>query len=349
MVMFDHPALSAWAADPDTRQAISFEADLQAMLRFEVELAAVQAELQIIPPEAADRIEAMVAEFQPDMESIGRATARDGVIVPGLVRQLRAALPDDETAHNLHLGATSQDVIDTALMLRLQGLLPGYVSRMDDIERRLQGLRTEWGDRPLMAVTWRRDALQMTVGDRIASWSAGLAAAQAQLIRVQEEDLAVQFAGPIGTLDAFGARGADLRAILAARLGLLDPGMSWHTERGRLLRIATALVATTAALGKIGADIGLMAQDGTGKVTLDGGSSSSMPHKVNPVDAELLVAQAAFAGGLLGMMGQAGVHASERDGAAWTLEWMVLPQTLDCAGGALRATDRLLCAIQDLG
>ena len=342
---FDHPVLAAWIGDPATEAALSWEAELAAMLRFERALAEAQAELGLIPVEVVGALRATEG-FAPDLDALRAATARDGVVVPGLVTQLRAAA--GEAARHLHHGATSQDVIDTALMLRLVGLLHNYENRLGEIDDRLDDLALRWGARPLMAVTRMRDALPITVGDRIATWRAGVASARAQVARVRAEDLALQLAGPVGTL-GFGEDGPRLRAALAERLGLRDPGGSWHTERGRLLRIGGALAACTAALGKLGADLGLMAQDGVGAVVLEGGASSSMTHKVNPVDAELLATLAAHAAAAQGSLAHAALHASERSGLAWTLEWLALPQLLRATGGALRTGARVLDNVREMG
>ena len=347
MTSFMHPILAAWIGDPETERMLGFEAELAAILRFEGALAEAQAALGLIPNDAVPAIRAALDGFTPDLDALRGATARDGVVVPGLVAQLRP--PAGEAGRYLHYGATSQDVVDTALMLRLAGLLPDYARRLGAIEARLDDLREAWGARPLMAVTRMRDALPITVADRMANWTDGVRAARGQIDRVAVEDTAVQLAGPVGTLHAFGSDGPVLRAALAERLGLRDPGASWHVERGRILRIGAALSACAVALGKIGADVGLMAQDGIGAVRLRGGGSSSMPHKVNPVDAELLVALATHAGASHGALVQAGVHACERSGAAWALEWLSLPALLRATGGAIRATERLLDAVIEMG
>ncbi|WP_308916620.1 lyase family protein [Jannaschia sp. LMIT008] len=347
MTAFDHPVLSAWVDDAETGMRMGWDAELAAMLRFEIALAATQSEMGLIPADAADALRRDLDGFRPDMDGLRRGTARDGVVVPALIAQMREAT--GAAGRHLHHGATSQDVIDTALMLCLADLLPRFAERLGDLEDRLAALSDRWGDRPLMAVTRMRDALPITVADRIAAWSSGVRVAREQVSRVRAEDMAVQLAGPVGTLGRFGDDGPPLRAALAARLDLRDPGGAWHTERGRLCRVGSALSVCCAALGKIGADIGSMAQDGTDAVQLDGGASSSMAHKVNPVDAELLIALALHAAAQNGVLGAAALHGSERSGPAWTLEWLALPPLVRTTGGALRATERLLAAIRRMG
>ncbi|WP_226781419.1 3-carboxy-cis,cis-muconate cycloisomerase [Oceaniglobus trochenteri] len=346
--VFDHPVLSGWAGDEATRLALSFEADLAAMLRFESALARSQADLGLVPDSAAVRIGQACAGFQPDIAALRASTARDGVVVPGLIDQLRRAV-DAPARQYLHMGATSQDVVDTSLMLRLKPLLAGYERQLEALETEVGALADQWGDRPLMAVTRMRAALPFSVGDRLCTWKQGLVAARHRLRGMQDTGLALQFAGPVGTLDKFTDGGGALRAALAERLGLPDPGGPWHVERSRMFHLATTLAQTTQATGKIGIDVALMVQDGIDALALTGGSSSSMPHKVNPVDAELLVALARKSSLNLGAAGLSAVHENERSGISWTLEWLCFPDLLASTGAALGVTARLLRSFRRMG
>ena len=345
---FDHLVFSAWAGDEDVAAALSFETELAAMLWFETELAQAEAECGVIPATAAQAIARVCAGFKPDMGGLCAAMRRDGVVVPDLIRQLRAAM-DAPHARFLHHGATSQDVIDTALMLRLGPLLDRFEGRLDRVLVELDRLDAAFGQRPLMGYTRLRAALPITVGDRIRTWRSPLVTCRRQLPALRERLLAVQFGGPVGTLDALGSRGASVRAALARRLGLRDPGESWHIDRARLLDLGRWLAGVNAACGKIGVDLGLMAQDGIAAAILGGGGSSSMPHKVNPVDAELLGALASHAATLLGGLHQAAVHEYERSGSAWILEWLTLPPMLNATGSGLCAARRLLVSVEALG
>ena len=344
---FDHSVLSAWLGDEEVARALGWEAELAAMLRFWVELAAAEADHGAIPREAAGAIARAAPGFAPDLARLREATRRDGMTVPGLAAQLRGAVGPPHGAH-LHHGATSQDVIDTALALRLAPVLDLLGARLDGLTRALDALDARWGARPLMATTRMRAALPIAVSDRIAGWRGPLARQAAALPGLRAEVATLQLAGPVGTLGALGERGPMVRATLAARLGLADPGGSWQVDRGRLGALAGWLAGLTGALGKIGLDLGLMAQDGVGAATLSGGASSSMPHKVNPVDAELLAALARHGAMLLGGWHQA-IHENERSGAAWTLEWLVLPPMVEGAGAATLAAGRLVASIVSIG
>ena len=153
----------------------------------------------------------------------------------------------------------------------------------------------------------------------------------------------------MGTLDRRADPWADVRPRLAARLGLTDPGRSWHTDRTPLVVASAPFEATARAMGKIGLDAGLMAMDPVGALRVSGGASSSMPHKVNPVDAELAVAAARHAALLHGGLAGAALHELERSGAGWTLEWLILPQLAASAGAGLAAVERLLGAVEGIG
>lgn len=344
MSPFAHPVLGAWMGDPPTLAALSWEAEVAAMTRFWAALAGAQAAVGVIPAASAEAIAAAMAEPPPPPEALAERTRADGVVVPGLVAALRPRLPEAARAH-LHHGATSQDAVDTALMLRLGDVLGDHAARLDALAGRLRALAARHGDRPLTAVTRLRDALPVTVGDRIGAWRVGVREA-ATGCRAARTALPVQLGGPVGTLEALGDRGPAVRASLARRLDLADPGRSWHATRGPILDAARAFEATARALGKLGLDLGLMAMDPVGAVVLSGGASSSMPHKVNPVDAELLVALARHAAALLGAVAGAGLHELERSGAGWTAEWLALPPLVASAGGAVGAAERLIDAVR---
>ena len=344
---FEHPVLGAWMGDPATLRALSWEAEAAALMRFWTALAEAQAEAGVIPWASAWSVAAALARPPPAPEALAPRMRADGVVVPGLVEALRDRLPEAVRVH-LHHGATSQDALDTALVLRLGDVLSDHADRLGGIDACLDGLADRFGDRPLMAVTRMRDALPIAARDRIDVWRAGVAEARAACAAARDA-APVQLGGPVGTLSALGARGPAVRAGLARRLGLADPGRAWHTDRGPVTACGATLERTARALGKMGLDLGLMAQDPVGAVTLAGGASSSMPHKVNPVDAELLVALARHAAALLGALAGAGLHELERSGAAWAQEWIALPQLAACSGGALAAAERILAAVRKIG
>ncbi len=162
------------------------------------------------------------------------------------------------------------------------------------------------------------------------------------------ELLVVQFGGAAGTLDALGENGPAVRAALADKLGLAD-APQWHSQRDTIADFASWLSLVTASLGKFGQDVALMALDGSAIRLSGGGGSSAMPHKQNPVKAEVLETLARFNAVQVGAMHQAAIHPLERSGAAWTLEWLVLPQMVVAAAAALRLAGDLIGDIETLG
>jgi 3-carboxy-cis,cis-muconate cycloisomerase len=321
------------------------EADLKAMLAFESALAAVQADAGLLPRTSARAIAVAAAEIAVDPRAISEEINRDGLAVPALVDVLRKQLAQEVRPH-LHLGTTSQDLIDTSLMLRAKAAMAIVMRRLEQIAELLQALHAQFGSRPLIGRTRMQRALPITVGDRVQSWldsvrQAGKCAAAL--------DFPVQLGGPVGTISFPGVDIEALRANLASRLGL-SPSTPWHSMRMPVMRIGEACCAVSGCLGKLGADITLMAQNEAGEARLSGtGSSSAMPHKQNPVKAEILIALARFNASQLGCLHQAMVHENERSGAAWTLEWLVLPQMVLTAGASTRVALELVHSVEALG
>jgi 3-carboxy-cis,cis-muconate cycloisomerase len=197
-----------------------------------------------------------------------------------------------------------------------------------------------------MARTRMQRALEVRVADRIGIWKAPLLHHLDALAGLQVNAVAAQLAGPVGTLDELGDKGPLVRKRLAERLGLADPGGSWHTDRARIVDIGHWLAKVSGTLGKIGQDVVLMAQNEVGEVRLEGGGqSSAMAHKRNPISAELLVTLARYNAVELGALHQALVHEGERSGSAWTLEWLALPQMVATTGASLKLAKSMLDAL----
>lgn len=335
------PLISALAGDDAIADLLSDEAHLHALLAVERTLAEASAESGWISPDSATAIAEVIEAFSPDWERLKQGMARNGVVVPELVAQLRQRLPEAHRAA-LHKGATSQDIIDTALMLQLGKVLVLIEPRIGDILAQLDMLAGHYGDHPLMAHTRMQAALPTHWGDKLVGWAEPLGRHLAALETLRSGALPVQLGGPVGDRSSFGGYGDAIAASIARRLGLVDAA-PWHANRETIVGLGGRLAMLTGTLGKLGADVALLAQTEVKAVTLtDGGVSSAMAHKSNPVAAETLVALARFNAGLAGTLQQAMVHEYERSGAAWTLEWLVLPPMLETAGASLRTTRLLL-------
>lgn len=336
-----YPLLSALAGDTEIDALLSDAAQLTAMLAVETALAEASADCGWIAEDAATSIKSALAGFKPDWTALAAGMAQDGVVVPALLRQLRAALPEPHRAA-LHKGATSQDVIDTALMRQLAQVFDLYEARLTALLARFDALAAEAGTRPLMAHTRMQAALPTTWGAKIGSWGEPLQRYLRALEAMRRTLLVVQLGGPVGDRASFDTHGDAIASGMARRLDLGIAG-PWQATRDPIVALGNLLALISGSLGKLGADVALLAQSEVGALRLEGaGGSSAMAHKANPVTAEVLVALARSNAGLSGILGQAMLHEYERSGAAWTLEWLTLPPMLTTTGASLRLSLRLL-------
>jgi 3-carboxy-cis,cis-muconate cycloisomerase len=325
--------------DEEIARWFSSEAEIAAMLDYEVALAKAQAKSGLVSVEAASAIEKLRAGFGPDRDKLTAGIRRDGMAVPDLVRQLREALPKDHR-DALHLRSTSQDVIDTALMLRLKPVLALLRTRLERVIAAIDRLDSQYGALAQMGRTRMQRALPVKVSDRLSAWRAPLERNLVRLVALVPRLLVLQTGGPVGT-----DQGPWVEA-LARELGLSAAPQSWQTARDNLAELASWLSLVSGALGKIGQDVALMAQSEIGEITIEGaGTSSAMHHKQNPVPAELLVAMARFNATQLSGLHQALIHEQERSGAAWALEWMILPAMVETTAASLNMTVQLLARL----
>jgi 3-carboxy-cis,cis-muconate cycloisomerase len=341
---FDHPFLSGLFGDDEMAACFSTEADIRAMLAFEAALARAEAACKLIPEAAAERIAEIAATFTPDTALLKAAVSTDGVVIPELVRQLKEAIGGTEVRF-VHFGATSQDAIDTSLMLRLKMVTKILTDRIVAILSELDGLDEHFGQTPLMAYTRMQAAIPITVSDRLSSWRTPLKECHE---RLTQEVFPIQFGGPAGTLDKLGSQAEAVRSLIAQDLGLLSMPQ-WQSQRGRIADFGHLLSRITGAAGKIGQDIALLAQSGSEIALSGGGISSAMAHKQNPVAAETLVTLARFNAVQVSGLHQSLVHEQERSGAAWSLEWLILPQMAMATATSLRLCHQLAKSITRLG
>lgn len=335
--------------DAEIARLFSDTAEVRAMLLVEGALAEVQGELGLIPETAGRAIHRAAMELQIDPSALAAETGRNAVVVPALVAAFRSEMKAPEHAQYVHWGATSQDIMDTGLVLRLRKVLETLETRMGAALSALATLAATHAETPMAARTYGQAATPTSFGAVAAGWGAPLLALRDDLAALRPRLLVVSLGGAAGTLSAMGPQGPDIRARLAERLGLGDPGASWHAERDRIAAFAAWLTRLTGALGKMGEDLTLMAQSGIGEVALgQGGGSSTMPQKSNPVLPSLLVAIARQTAGLNTVMQGALVHRQGRDGAAWFTEWMTLPQMCLLAGRALSVAGELAADIRPL-
>jgi 3-carboxy-cis,cis-muconate cycloisomerase len=342
---FDHPWLSGLLGDEELAPLFGEAAELAEAIAFELALAEATGEAGLIPTEAARLISERLPLFRPDGAAIAAATARDGVAVPELVRQMRAFL--GAAGEHLHSGATSQDVVDTSLVRRLKRALAILEGRLASLDAGLGDLDAGHGGNKLMGRTRMQDAVAMGVSDKIRTWRGPVSRHLARIAELKPRLLVLQLGGAVGTRDKLGGKG---EAVARRVAELLDLGYaeSWHSQRDGIAELAGWLSLVSGSLGKLAADVALLAQMGDVEIA-GGGRSSAMAHKHNPVAAEALVALARHNAALLGGIHQALVHEQERSGAAWTLEWLLLPPMVMATAASLRLANSLIGQIVRIG
>lgn len=323
-------------SDEETAALFTDSAEIRAMLLVEGVLARVQGELGIIPAEAAAFIDRASREVVIDPAAMALETATNGVPVPALVTAFRKAMEAPDYARYLHWGATSQDIMETGQALRLRRVVALWDARLGALAQALGRMAAAHADLPMAARTYGQAATPTSFGAVVASWGHPILRHRARLAAVRDDLAVVSLGGAAGTLSAMGAEGPATRAALASALGLTDPGQNWHSERDSIGAFAAWMAGLVASLGKMGEDLILLVQSGQGEVVIAGaGGSSTMPQKQNPVGPSVLVAIARQVIALAGAMQGAGLHRQQRDGAAWFVEWLTLPQMCILTGRAL--------------
>ncbi|QRZ14524.1 adenylosuccinate lyase family protein (plasmid) [Paracoccus methylovorus] len=323
-------------SDDDTAALFTDSAEIRAMLLVEGALARVQGGLGIIPQTAAAFIDRSSREVQIDPAALAAETATNGVPVPALVAAFRKGMGAPDHAQYLHWGATSQDIMDTGQALRLRRLTAIWDERLGQLAAALGRLARQYADLPMAARSYGQVATPTSFGAVVAGWGHPLLRHRARLATLAPELATVSLGGAAGTLSVMDGQGPAVRAGLAEALGLRDPGHSWHAERDSIGAFAAWMAGLCASLGKMGEDLILMVQSGIGEIRIEGaGGSSTMPQKQNPVGASVLVALARQSVALSSALQGAGIHRQQRDGAAWFVEWLSLPQLCISTGRAL--------------
>lgn len=323
------------------RQAVSGRAWVEAMLAFEAVLASAQAEAGLIPAEAAEAI--ATAAAQPDrfdVEELGAAGRASGNPAAPLVRALTAAVDGHARAY-VHLGATSQDVMDTACSLVSRQAVALVGEQLEDACRYAARLVDAHRDTPMAARTLGQQALPTTFGLRAAGWLDALLDARADLAAVP---FAAQLGGAAGTMASLGADGPRVLALVAGGLDLEEPPVPWHTARGRIARLAGALAATAGTLEKVAGDVVALSATEVGEVAEggEGGGSSTLPHKRNPAESARAIACAHTARGHASVLFGAMAQDRERAAGPWQAEWPAVSGALAATGGAAAAVRGVL-------
>lgn len=329
---------------PDAMASVfSDEARLAAMLRVEWALAEAQQRHGVIPQGLAAAL-AAITPAQFDWTALGQATALSGVPTIPFVTALRALVPKDMEPF-LHRSATTQDILDSALVLQMQAGMDWLCTDLERVCEGLAALAEREAQTPCVGRTYGQHAAPVSFGYKAAIWLAGLCDVMEGLSTMRAQAFKASLAGPVGTLCGRSATDAAVGQTFADLLGLGYDPLPWHVRRSGPVALACWLGQLIGALAKMAEDVVFLASTEVGEVAepfIKGrGGSSAMPHKRNPVAATLILAAHRQAPALVAMQMASMNAAHERPAGAWHGEWAVLPQLFGLAAGALAEAVRL--------
>ena len=334
------------------RQVFSDHRRLQCMLDFEGALARALVENGMAPKTAITPIESRCRAELFDMESLARATALSGNVAIPMVKALTAlvAKTDSQAATFVHWGATSQDAIDTGLVLQMREAFDLLDTDLANLSTSLARLAEAHKTTLIAGRTWLQQGPPVTLGLKVAGWLDAVERHRERLSHARKQVLVLQFGGAVGTLAAVGNRGLELASVLAREVKLDIPEVPWHSHRDRLAEVATSLGLLVGSLGKIARDISLMSQTEIDEVVEPSspgrGGSSTMPHKRNPVGSAVILAAALRVPALVSTVLTAMVQEHERGLGGWHAEWETLPEIFRLTAGSLSRANEIVASLE---
>jgi 3-carboxy-cis,cis-muconate cycloisomerase len=337
--------LLALFGDEEMSSTFSEESTVAAWLRAEAALAGAQQDVGVLSAAEAGAIQAAAVMDNVDLDALRRGAANVGYPILPLVRMIDAAVAP-EGRGRVHLGATTQDIMDTGLSLQLAEALDRLKSLLLELGDALAGRVLETADTPMAARTHAQQAVPTTFGAKLAVFLTECERHLARIEEVRPRATLVSLYGAGGTSASFGELGAATRRAMAARLGLVADDVPWHVARDGLaeLGLACALVCGTCA--RLAREMIDLSRDEIGEVAEEEGhhrgASSTMPQKANPITSEGIVGLATVAQGLTAPLLRAMEAEHERAAGEWQVEWHVLPQLAVLAASVLQAAGRLV-------
>jgi len=326
---------------PEMTETFSFLRQLRAMMRFEWALTCALEKQGIAEAGSGRVLEKLLDARFVEKELLERDAFEAGNLAIPFVNQLTAEVKreNEPAARAIHLGATSQDVLDTALVLQMQEALRLILAAIDRLDLALAKQVQTHAETVMTGRTWLQPGPPTTFGLKLAGTLAALRRHRARIHAAADRALVVQFGGAVGTLAALGSAGVEVSTELARILELKEPEIPWHTQRDNLAEMAEVLALLVGSLGKFAKDIALLMQTEVGEAsepTGEGrGGSSTMPQKQNPVACATVLACAARAPGLVATMLVAMPQEHERGLGLWQAEWETLPEIFQLAASAL--------------
>lgn len=336
--LFDSPYYRDQFSTPAMRDLFSDTGRFRSWLDFEAALARAEAACGIVPAEAAEAITAAARVENLDPEAMKIHFEKVGFAILPLVKQLVAACPE-EAGRYVHWGATTQDVLDTGLVLQMRQGLALIEAELDGVIAALVTLSRDHRDTPQAGRTFQQHAVPITFGYKTAGWLDEALRHRARLPDIKARAFAVQYGGAVGTLAPLGDKGTAVRAALARELDLRDPDITWHTGRDSLAEVIFWLGLVGGLLGRIGTEVAMLMRSEVSEVRepyVPGrGASSAMPQKRNPIACPQIIACANRLRALVPQMMESQIQEHERGISAMPVEWMVIPEAFLLASGAL--------------
>ncbi|RPH30693.1 3-carboxy-cis,cis-muconate cycloisomerase [Buttiauxella warmboldiae] len=330
----------------------SDEKTLQGMLDFEAALAQACAQCGVIPESAVELIASQCQAHKLDAQALSQAAAGAGNLAIPLVKQLtaRVKLQDEQAARYVHWGATSQDAIDTGLILQLRAAFSASEELIEKLISALTGQVQRHQHSVMPGRTWMQHALPITFGLKLAGTLDALLRWQQRLYEIKPRVLVLQFGGAAGTLASLKDQGIPVARALAKQLQLHQADTPWHSQRDRLLEAAGWFAGVSCTLGKFAGDFSLLMQtevSEVGEPIAEGrGGSSTMPHKRNPVSCAAVLTATTGIPGLMATLYASQNQQHERALGGWQAEWETLPQLITLAGGVMQTSWELLNGMQ---
>lgn len=333
-------------------QLFSDKEMIAAMLRFEATLVEAQSAYGLIPPPSVVSIQNSCKIELINITSIKSEIVLSGNAAIPLIKHLTQAVKkhDVEAAKYVHLGATSQDVIDTAMVLQIQKAFDFFEKNIKILQKHLIYLTKTHRNTLMTGRTLLQQARPITFGLKTACWLDGIHRSLERLQECKKRVLVLQLGGAVGSLAGMDGKGLEVFQKMSEMLGLHTPSVSWHTQRDNMAEVATVMGILTGTLGKIAKDITLMMQTEVAEVfegAAEGkGGSSTMPHKRNPVTATAIIANANRMPALVSSMLSAIPQEHERSVGLWHSEWAILPEIIQLTAGALERSIDLIAHLE---
>ena len=335
--LIDSRFLGSLFSTPEMKNVFSDSSTLARYTETEVALALAEGKLGLIPTDAAKTIAERAPQIGLDMDRLERETHNVGYPILPLVHQLAEGLGD--AGKFLHWGATTQDIMDTALVLQIRAGLDLVEADLRGVAAQLRRLSAEYRDTPMAGRTHLQHALPVTFGLKTAIWLGMVERNLERLQQLRPRVLVGQFAGAGGTLASLGTHGLDVQVAMMAELKLGVPETTWHTARDGLAETAQWLGLVTTSLAKMALDVSLMMANEFGEVfepfVQGRGASSTMPQKRNPISCEVMIGAAKTVRHLAGLALDGAVQDFERATGPWQAEWVALPEAFLHTAGAV--------------